>query len=142
MNISKPFSAGRFWNQRGKSMLHREQGNSDQLDDEELAPKDRTRPTRKPLDTGTPPPLRHAILTFPTGACGRQAWAASARASPALKMDTTHTLLSSTKTLENVAPVGVVMNGRDDSRHAMPWARETKGSRRVVTRGGQRSARW
>lgn len=49
------------------------------------------------------------------------ACAASARASPALRTETTHTLLSSTKTLENVAAVGVVMNCRLDSRHAIPY---------------------
>lgn len=50
-----------------------------------------------------------------------QACAASASASPALKTDTTHTFVSSTNTLENEARVGVVMNCREDSRHAMPW---------------------
>lgn len=43
-----------------------------------------------------------------------------ARRPPARRIDTTHTLLSSTYTLENVAAVGVVMNSREDSRHAMP----------------------
>lgn len=59
--------------------------------------------------------------TFPPGATGMQACAASARASPALRMDTTQTLVSSTKTLEKEARVGVVMNCREDSRHAIPW---------------------
>lgn len=59
--------------------------------------------------------------TFPTGAWGMHACAASARASPALRTETTHTLLSLTKTLENVAAVGVVMNCRLDSRHAIPY---------------------
>lgn len=59
--------------------------------------------------------------TFPTGAAGMQACAASASASPARRIDTTHTLLSSTYTLENVAAVGVVMNCREDSRHAIPF---------------------
>lgn len=49
-----------------------------------------------------------------------QACAASASASPALRMETMHTLFSLTKTLENVAAVGVVMNCRDDSRDAIP----------------------
>lgn len=66
-------------------------------------------------------PSSHHKRTLPTGACGRHACAASARASPARKIDTMHTLLSSTKTLENVAPVGVVMNGLLCSKHATPW---------------------
>ena len=53
-----------------------------------------------------------------------QACAASARASPALRTETTQTLLSSTNTLENVAAVGVVMNCRVDSKHAMPCGSE------------------